>query len=143
MELIMSTRRMLLAVSNSSPFPLTLTVQYHSNLGGYLYTPGGQPEIEGYEKGSIFNAIRYFNEQLAPDAGNCILQYGDFTLYIWDNDVEVYIDEAHYDDDNIGLIGYDESENTYYGKIYANYGTTTLNGTTYNYSPGEIYMRKA
>lgn len=136
----MSTRIMLLAVSNSSPFPIRLTVQYYPNLGGYLYIPEGQPETEGYEKGSIFKLIRYFNENHLQGGSNVILQYGDFTLYIWDNDVEVYIDELQYDDDNIGFIGHDESGNAYTGNVYRDYGTTTLNGTTYNYSHGEIYM---
>ena len=140
----MSTRRMLLALSNISPFPLKLIVRYHSNLGGYLYTPGSQPETEGYEKGSIFKLIGYFEERYFYGMmENYIFQYGDFALYIWDNDVEVYIDEALYDDGDIGIYGHDESENVYIGKIYASYGTTTLNGTTYSYSPGEIYMYKA
>lgn len=133
----MSTRRMLLAVSNNWPFPLKLIVQYHSNLGGYLYTPVGN------ELDPIFKFIKYFNKNYAHGAENCLLQYGDFALYIWDNDVGVSIDEAQYDDGDIGIYGHDESENVYIGKIYASYGTTTLNGTTYNYSPGEIYMYKA
>ena len=144
----MSTRRMLLALSNSSPFPILLTVQYYSNLGGYLYIPEGQSEIEEYKHGTIFNFIKYFNKNYAHSDETCLLQYGDFTLYISNEDVEmymVYIDEAYWDwdDGNIGIYGHDASENRYYGKIFASYGTTTLNGTTYSYSPGEIYMYMA
>jgi hypothetical protein len=129
---------MLLALSNNYPFPLRLSMYYHSNLGGYLYTP--VEHALGNELDPIFKFIKYFNKNYAHVEATCLLQYGDFTLYIWDNDVEVYIDDAYFDDGNIGIYGHDESENVYYGKIYANYGTTTLNGTTYNYSPGEIYM---
>ena len=140
----MSTRRMLLALSNSYPFPILLTVQYYSNLGGYLYIPEGQPEIEEYKRGTIFNFIKYFNKNYAHGDETCLIQYtDDFILYISNEDVEMYtvfIDEAYWDGSNIGIIGHDYSDNNYHGKIYTNYGTTTLNGTTYSYSPGEIYM---
>lgn len=139
----MSTRRILLATSNGYPFPLRLSMYYHSNLGGYLYTPEGQPEIEEYKRGTIFNFIKYFNKNVVHGEETGLLQYGDFTLYIWNENVEVYIHKAYLDDDNICIIGYDESNNEYTGTIYVDYGETTLNGTVYSYSPGEIYMYRS
>lgn len=136
----MSTRRLLIALSNGYPFPLRLSMYYHSNLGGYLYTPDSQGENPQYECDPIFKFIRYFNKNYGHGVEHCPLQYGDFTLYIWNNDVEVYIDIAIWDDGNIGIYGHDESDNEYSGTIYMDYGETNLGDDIYMHRPGEIYM---
>ena len=140
-------RRLLLALSNNSPFPLRLDVQYYYSYGGYLYTPTGQPETEGYERGPIFDFIRYYMNKYAYGEDTCQIKYGDFTLYDWFNDVEVYITTAYIDDGNIGIYGYDASDNKYTGTIYTDYGEIDfgddIRDNIYSYCPGEIYMYKS
>lgn len=50
--------------------------------------------------------------------------------------------EAYWDAGNIEIYGHDASDNIYYGTIYNDYSTTTLNGVLYSYCPGQIYMYK-